>query len=53
MRTIALPATILLLLALGGPPVLAATAPEPLDAAALKRLQVASFEADWKAVVGR
>lgn len=54
MRLILIPATIFLLLALGAPPLAAAPlAPTPIEAAALKRLQLASFEADWAAVVPR
>ena len=53
MRAIALPATIFLLLALGAPPMLAATAAEPIAPTALKRLQAASFDADWAAVTRR
>lgn len=52
LRLALLPATIFLLLALGAPPMYAAASQAaPLDAAALKQLQVASFEADWAAVV--
>lgn len=53
MRAITLYTTIFLLLALGAPPMEAATlAPAPVDAAALKRLQAVLFDADWAAVVG-
>lgn len=52
MRVVTIPATIFLLLALGAPPMAAATLPAaPIDAGALKRLQAASFDADWAAVV--
>ncbi len=52
MRAIVIPATIFLLLAIGAPPTLAATLmPAPIEAVALKRLQLASFDADWAAVL--